>query len=144
MSTHTDEWDAPASATGVDFKDLHGALVIVRPTGFEEKVPTTFGANDAVRAQVTAVDGPKAGEVWEDVLIFPRVLVSQLRSKIGGQVLGRVGQGVAKSGQSAPWRLEDPTDADKRAASEFVARQRATSFDKPAAAPAAGNVAPPF
>lgn len=141
MSSSTDQWDAPASATGVDFKELNGALIIVRPIGFEEKVPTTFGANDAVRAQVTAVDGDSAGTVWEDVLIFPRVLVSQLRSKIGGQVLGRVGQGVAKSGQSAPWRLNDPDEADKRTASEFVRAQTAMSFSKPAAT---GTDLPPF
>ena len=52
-------------------------------------------------------------EGTDGVLVFPRVLQSQLKPKVGQMVLGRLGQGTAKPGQSAPWMLTEPTDADR-------------------------------
>jgi hypothetical protein len=44
---------------------------------------TNFGTTSAVRATVTVIDGDKAGETYDDTLIFPKVLQSQLKSKLG-------------------------------------------------------------
>ncbi len=73
------------------------------------------------------------------MLIFPRVLQSQLRAYIGtGKgALGRLGKGVAKAGQSAPWQLDTPTDADKATARAYLA-------GKSAPAPAGTAPVPPF
>lgn len=106
--------------TGAQFpyEEHLGQLLIITPTNFEEKIPTIHGESDAVRANILVVDGPDAGEQFDDVLIFPRVLVSVLRGKIGSPmpVLGRLAQGEAKRGQSAPWILGPFTEEDAAAA----------------------------
>jgi hypothetical protein len=110
----------PAASSGFTFEDHAGALLIVEPLSVEGDIQTTFGPKDAVRANITVVDGEHAGDVHNDTLIFPRVLIGQLRSNIGEQVLGRLGQGNAKPGQKPPWRLDDPTPADLAAAEKYV------------------------
>jgi hypothetical protein len=46
-----------------------------------------------------------------------------LKSKLGEKVLGRLGQGVAKPGQSPPWVLHEANDADVKAGTEYLASQ---------------------
>ena len=110
----------PAASSGFTFEDHSGALLIVEVLAVETDIPTTFGDKDAVRANITVVDGDHEGDVYNDTLVFPRVLIGQLRSNIGEQVLGRLGQGNAKPGQKPPWRLEDPTPADVALAEKYV------------------------
>lgn len=109
----TSPFATPASASGIDYKDLNGSLLLVEPTAFESGINTSLGVKDAVRGNITVLDGTNAGTVHEDVLIFPRVLIGQLRTRVGQKVLGRLGQGVAKPGQSAPWMLQEATPADQ-------------------------------
>ena len=140
-------FDDPGSSTGIEWGTLLGALLLVEPHAFETGINTTLGPKDAVRADLSVIDGPKAGEVFRDTLVFPRVLASQLKSRIGGKVLGRLGQGVAKPGQNAPWQLTPATEADIASATAFVQYrdQQATrvaaaavpAAAQPAAAPAA-------
>lgn len=130
---------APAPATGgVDLKTLLGALLIIEPLSAETGIQTTFGPSDAVRANVHVVDGALAGEVHEDTLIFPKVLQGQLKSRIGQKVLGRLGQGQAKPGQSAPWVLQEATPADITAGTAYLTRLQTGTFAAPDAS------APPF
>jgi len=124
---------------GIKWADLNGCLLIVDVGRLEVGIPTTFGDADAVRANVTALDGPAAGQVWEDSLVFPRVLVGQLKTLEGQMVLGRLTQGAAKPGQSPPWRLSDPTDGDQAVATAYIAG-RVTA----PAAPARGDTDAPF
>ena len=49
-----------------------------------------------------------SGKVFRGALWFPE-LRQGLRRQIGATVLGRMTQGVAKPGQSAPWILADAT-----------------------------------
>jgi hypothetical protein len=130
----TDLFSAPATATGLDLKALLGALLLIHVHDIEQGINTSFGSTDAVRADVTALDGPQAGETFDDTLIFPRVLQSQLKSKIGERVLGRLGQGQAKPGQSAPWVLNAATQADADLATKWLTRVAAPAA---AAAPTA-------
>jgi len=104
---------APAQASGISWEDHKGRLLLIEPKELEKDIETTFGTKDAVRADVTVIDADDAPEVYTDALIFPGVLISQTRSLLGEKVLGRLGQGQAKSGQKPPWRLEDPTEADQ-------------------------------
>src|SRR5690606_16791789 len=68
-----------------------------------------------------------------NALLFQRALIASLRDAIGGDpVLGRIGQGTAKPGQSAPYILTPFTDADAQAATAYV-----ESLPKPFQAPAA-------
>ncbi len=130
-------FSSPAAASGINWSDLNGSLLMVEVAGIETGVKTSLGEKDAVRATVHDVD---KGEVYDDVLVFPRVLISQLRSRVGSKVLGRLGQGAAKPGQSAPWMLHAATEADQRTAVEYVTRRNTNTFD----APAAASSAPPF
>lgn len=128
--TTTDEFEAPASAVGIKWDDYKGDLLLIAVKQVETGISTSFGPKDAVRADVTVLDGTAANEVFVDTLIFPSVLISQTRSAIGKKVLGRLGQGQAKPGQKAPWRLIEATEEDKA-----VARAYLTQVVSPGKAP---------
>lgn len=131
---------APAEATGIQWEELKGRLLVIEPRTVEEKMSTSLGEKDAVRADVHVID-QDTPETHEDVLIFPRVLISQLRPRIGQMVLGRLGQGTAKPGQSAPWRITEATAQDQALGGDWLRKRKTTAF----AGPAASNVgAPPF
>lgn len=120
----TDLFDAPGSASGLDLKTIEGCLLLIKPLTLETGINTALGEKDAIRADVTVLDGPGAPVEHNDVLIWPRVLQGQIRSNVGsGRFnLGRLGKGQAKSGQNAPWKLADPTDADKDVARAHLAK----------------------
>lgn len=132
----------PATATGVQWEDHKGRLLLIEPAAVEHDINTAFGSKEAVRADVTVIDADDAPEVYQDTLIFPSVLIGQTRSLIGQKVLGRLGQGAAKPGQKPPWRLEDPTDADIEVGKKYLASRNTNANPFAAAAPA--QSAPPF
>src|SRR5262245_16025864 len=119
------EFATPASATGIDWSTLDGALLIFDVVEVVHDIHTNFGTTNAVRATVTPVDGPSAGAAYQDTLVFPKVLQSQLAPNIGKKVLGRLGHGQSKPGQSPPWILSEATEADTKAAAEFIAAELA-------------------
>ena len=103
----------PSPSSGIKWADVNGALLILQPTGLEHGVQTAYGQSDAVKANIWVLDGPSAGEIYDDALIFPKLLQSQLKSRINQVVLGRVSQGeIKKAGQDAPWLLAEPTAQD--------------------------------
>jgi hypothetical protein len=119
---------------GIKWADLEGSLLIIDPISLETDIQTSYGSSDAVRARVSIVDGPQAGNVYEDTLIFPKVLSGQLKGHLGGKVLGRLTTGTAKPGQSAPWLLTEATEQDQAAAIEFMNRQAGQGLQQPAPA----------
>jgi len=126
-----DPFGAPASATGIDWKDLKGALVLVKPFENVADIKTVHGPSNAVRADVIVLDGKgsvDAETVYSDTLIFPKVLQSQVKGSIGGMVLGRLGQGTAKPGQSAPWMLSEAVPADKEIGLAYLAKSTEAPF----------------
>jgi hypothetical protein len=131
----------PASATGIQWAEHKGRLLLVEPHAFETGIMTTLGEKDAVRADVTIIDAPDGPQEYRDTLIFPRALIGQTRSLIGERVLGRLGQGAAKPGQNAPWRIEDPTDADIGLGVSYLDSRQATTVTGPADI---GKAQPPF
>jgi hypothetical protein len=131
----------PASASGIQWDDHKGRLLLVEPKAFETGISTTFGDKDAVRADVTIIDAPGAPVEFVDTLIFPGALIGQTRSLIGKQVLGRLGQGQAKPGQKPPWRLDDPTADDVEIGKKYLAHRQQKN---PFASPANEGGTPPF
>jgi hypothetical protein len=131
---------SPGSTSGLDLKTLNGTLLLIEPISLETGVKTSLGDKDAIRANVAVLDGPDAGTEINDALVFPRVLIGQLRSRVGQRVLGRLGQGVPKPGQSAPWILHEATAADVEIGTRWLASH---SLATPAAA-AQGSAAIPF
>jgi hypothetical protein len=133
----------PAQPSSIDYTQLQGSLLMIEVTGHEDHIPTVFSQpgerNPAMRCNITVLDGHQAGKAYEDALVFPKVLIGQLRSRVGKLVLGRLGQGEAKTGQTAPWKLEPATAQDRAAAEQFMARA-ASSAAQGAASPGK----PPF
>lgn len=124
----TAQFSPPASAAGIKWDDLNGALLLFTVHGVEQDIKTTFGDTNAVRADVVVLDGPNTGDKHEDTLIFPKALQGQLRPKVGGMVLGRLGKGTAKPGQSAPWLLADYTEQDAAVAQAWLAKNAPPPF----------------
>lgn len=117
---------APASATGdiIELKKVNGALLHITAHELVANVQTKFGPSDAVRADVAVLDGPEKGTIYHNALFFPAVLRRQLEPSIGktdNAVLGRLGQGTAKSGQDAPWILNPPTAEDMATGTKYEA-----------------------
>lgn len=110
-----------APSGGITWADHKGELLLIEPQSFEAGITTSFGLADAVKATVSVVNGE---DVYEDTLIFPKILVSQTKSQIGAKILGRLGQGTAKPGQSAPWQLEEATQEDIEAAEKWLAEKK--------------------
>lgn len=125
---------APPSG-GIKFDDYKGTLLVIEPLSVEAGIQTAYGSADAVKANVYAITGPGSSDDYEDCLIFPKVLAGQLKSQIGKKVVGRLGQGQAKPGQSAPWLLEPAGDDDLAKAQEWLNNR---------AKPAVTSAAPPF
>lgn len=117
---------APGTASGIDWKALNGSLLLIKPHSVEEGIKTVHGDSSAVRADVYVLDGEEKGEEYKDTLIFPRVLQGQLRSRIGQNVLGRLGQGAQKPGQSPPWLLSEATAADHEVGVAYLSGQMST------------------
>ncbi len=101
--------------------ELLGVLLRIEVLEAVASMETSFGPASPVRANVVALDGANKGTAWPDSLIFPRVLVSQLKPSVGQVVLGRLGKGSAKPGKSAPWLLEAPTAEDIAVAQRYDA-----------------------
>jgi len=120
---------------GLDLQGLRGSLLLLKVLFLEDHIPTVHTKpgekSPAIRADVTVLDGPQAGKEYPDTLIFPKVLQSQLRSRIGQLVLGRLGQGQAKPGQTAPWKLDPATHADEQAAESWL-RNKTPAMSQPA------------
>lgn len=136
---------ASAPSGGIDFKEHKGSLLIVEVLGVEAHVPTVHTKpgeqSPAVRANVHVITGPGESEDYEDTLVFPKVLQGQLKSKVGQKVVGRLNQGIAKPGQSAPWLIDPATEDDLAKAREWIAGRNSASFAS--AAPASSQSATP-
>lgn len=139
----------PSQGDQVKIAELVGSLVLVYVREFREAVTTAFGASDAIAADVHVLDGPSAGETFSNTLIFQKALIGSLRGAIGGDpVLGRVGQGTAKPGQSPPYVLQPYTDTDAALATAWITA-KAKPFQAPTgngtpAAPAPVPAPPPI
>jgi hypothetical protein len=120
-----------APSSGIKWDDHKGALLVIEPKEFEANIPTTYGFADAVKADVYVIDGPGAGSGYNDTLVFPKLLVSQLKAGVGTKILGRLGQGTAKSGQSAPWLLEAATPADQATGEKWLANLKPLASAEP-------------
>lgn len=124
---------APPSG-GITWADHKGSLLIIEPQSFEAGITTAFGAADAIKADVYVLTGPDTADEFKEALVFPKLLASQLKNQIGKKVVGRLAQGQAKPGQSAPWLLDEATADDIEKAKAFL--------DK--STPVVASAQPPF
>jgi len=128
----------PSQGDQVKVAELVGSLVLVWVRELREDVATTFGPSDAIACDIHVLDGAKGGEKFENTLVFQKALIGSLRGAIGGEpVLGRITQGVAKPGQSAPYILSPFNDQDAALATGYIQRM------KPGFQAAASSTPPP-
>ncbi len=127
MAKDDDLFDDPGQSDKVDWEEHSGRLLLIYPLEKVEGIQTDYGESDAIRANVVALDGPGAPEEFKNTLVFPRVLQGQLRNNVGTgrPVIGRLGQGEKKKGQSPPWQLRAATETDKQKARDYVNRKPA-------------------
>lgn len=114
---------AAAPSGGITWADHKGALLIIEPLSFEQGIQTSFGTADATKANVYVLTGPDTAEEFPEALIFPKLLASQTKSQIGKKVVGRLTQGSAKPGQSAPWMLDPAGLEDIEKARAFLEKK---------------------
>lgn len=114
----------PSQGDRFNASELLGSLCLFYVHEVRQGIITSFGEREAVSCDVHVLDGAKGGEVLENALIFQGGLIGSLRSAAGGDpVLGRIGQGIAKPGQTAPYILSEFTDADAALASGYIAKR---------------------
>lgn len=113
---------ASAPTGGINWSELKGKLLIVEPLAVEQGVQTVHGTTDPVRANVYALTGPDTADDYPDTLVFPKVLIGQLKNQVGKKVVGRLGQDAAKPGQSAPWVIEEASADDIEKARAYLAK----------------------
>jgi hypothetical protein len=102
-----DSFSQPASPSKFRPADYQGNLILVWPTEYRTGIKTDYGDSDAVAARVVVLDGPAGVEEHDNVLFFQGALISTLKPSVGTNkpVLGRLGRGTSKPGQSAPFIL---------------------------------------
>jgi hypothetical protein len=115
----------PASGDRIDWAENKGALMVIEPHSLEVGVSTSNGLSDAIRADVHVITGPGTATDYNDVLVFPKILQSQLRNQLGLKVVGRLNQGAAQTGKSAPWILDAANEDDIAKAKEWAASNNA-------------------
>jgi hypothetical protein len=123
---------SPSTGGGTVLKpaDIEGHLLIVEPNEYIENMSTSMGESDAVSVTVHDIN---TQETHESVLWFSRVLVGSLKGRIGQKVLGVMGKGEAKPGQTAPWVLKDASGEPKavEAATKYLTAQVAAELTTP-------------
>lgn len=119
--------------------DNNGALLLFFPTQLQQGVATAHGTADAIAARVVRLED---GRVFDNALIFPTALVTQLKSAVpDGMVLGRLGQGQNTKG-NPPWLLSPHTEADVAVAERWLAANPRNQFAQPQAQAAPPTTAP--
>ena len=131
----------PSQGDKFDVGQHTGRLCLFYVHEVRQGITTTFGEKEAVACDIQVLDGPDAGETFNDALIFQGALIGSLRRAAGGDpVLGRIAQGVAKPGQQPPYVLSEFTDADAKLAQAWITAHpkgiQQASNGSPAATPA--------
>jgi len=117
-------------------RDYVDELILFQPLELTE-VNTIYAADTPmVVCNITVLTGPDEGKQIASAGIFNKLVLGQMKTELGNNVLGRVGRGKAKAGQDAPFLIVDPTKQDLAIAEKFFAPKRGSK----AAAPDADQV----
>lgn len=112
-----------SSGAKVICDENHGKLLIGVPISFEKDSKTVHGESDMVVATWHILDESGLGkhEVVEDDRVYAKFVMGSLKRNLGKEnpVLGVLGKGDKQPGKSAPWVLDEPTEAQLELASEY-------------------------
>lgn len=117
-----DLFDEPASGDLFKNSENEGRLLLITCHEYMEEFTTSAGTGPAARADIVVLDGPDAPVEYSNSLVFGKVLTGQLRRRAGTgkPSLGRLVRGAKKPGQSPPWQLDVPSEADKQVAVRYL------------------------
>lgn len=121
-----DPFDDPGSGRKVEWEELRGKLLLIYPRKLEENVPTQdYGEKEAIRGDLTVLDGPTGPDELRDILVFPLALQGQLRANVGTgrPCLGRLGGGSKDpraTREEKAWRMMPANDVDKQRARDYI------------------------
>ncbi len=88
-------------------------ITLVNPT-LKTDVDTQYGPCDAAFCDyIVVLEGDDKGVVFRGSALWGAALVPEVTSASGLLVAGKITQGTAKKGQSAPWLWEDPSEAER-------------------------------
>lgn len=107
-----DEPQAPETGDRFKLSENAGRLIAIRVDEYRPEQKTLRGPKPALTGVITVCDGPEAGKVYDDQLLFGAVLVPQLREKVGRIVLGRIRLGEPRDGNNPPVIFDPASDAD--------------------------------
>lgn len=108
-----------------------GALLLFFPTAIQAKISTAHGETDAVAATMVRLND---GRVYDNALVFPTALVTQLRAAVpDGIVLGTLSQGANTKG-NPPWLLQPYTPDQLALAEAWIAANPRNPVAQPAQA----------
>lgn len=114
--------------------DHNGSLLLFFPTEVRRGIKTSNGDADAVSC--SRVVNLNTGRVLHNTLIFGTALVPNIGGGApDGIVLGRLGQGEGKPGQSKPWILLPHDENDLRLAQQWLAQDAAGQLTQPQGPP---------
>ncbi|MFE3449645.1 hypothetical protein ACFXJ8_11985 [Nonomuraea sp. NPDC059194] len=141
----------PSAASDFRAKDHVGHLLLIYVRDLRKDIVTAYGTSDAIQADVVVLTSPEGPRVETSVLFFQKPLIGSLQASIGKDpVLARLGQGVAKPGQSAPYILNPFNEADAAFATQWLQSvggnpfQTAPVVQQPAPAPVPVPAAAPI
>lgn len=127
---------APTGGDQFVNKEHVGDLLLITPKSLELDFKTSAGVTDTVRATVVVLNERKPGEassVYEDTLVFGKVVVSQLKAALADRqrALGRLisDEAAKKPGQTAPFRLAPVEQAEVDLAVAYVNASTAGSIN---------------
>lgn len=110
----------------------NGSLLLFFPTEVRRGIKTSNGDADAVSC--SRVVNLNTGRILHNTLIFGTALVPNIGGGApDGVVLGRLGQGEGKPGQSKPWILLPHDENELRMAQEWLARDAQGQLQQPQA-----------
>lgn len=98
-------------------KDFTGCAVLIAVGGYHREVQTRFDPKPAVSATVVVLNGPKAGDVYDDVLIFNTRPVRTLRGVPGRAFVAHVDIDQSTSNPSVV--LLDPSASEYDSARQW-------------------------
>lgn len=140
-------FDDPDDISSIKWADHVGRLVLIWPREIKDFKFNNGEEGKVTEARVVILDAPGGPVEYANTIVFPKVLQGRVRSNVGtGRPnLGRIGQGKAKPGQTAPWELDAVNEQDKQLAVRFLTSNVPTKAAEPTDTTSTWNSGePPF
>lgn len=133
--------DAPGSGDRFINAEHVGELLVIRVKEVAHEVVTDAGTSDVIVADVTVIDGPNAGTEYLDAWVFGKVVMGQLKRKVGRTIVGRwYGEpGVKRQGKNVAYQINPATDEETAYATKFMTERMRPDAPAQAASVGAGS-----